>query len=250
MSAADEDLAHHYPEVGAGGFTRVDGTVEFYGRVSALCTGDSVVLDFGAGRGSFLEDPVDYRRNLHTLSLRAGKVIGVDVDEAVRANPSVAEAIVVGEDGEIPLASRSIDVVVSDFVFEHIPPIDVPTVAGELTRVLKPGGWLCARTPNARGLIAVASRCVPHKWHESALRRLQPSRQARDEFRAYYAMNTARAVDRAFPSDDFENFSYMYESEPAYAGRSRLLYGGMRALGSVVPQSLSSTMMIFLRKRP
>lgn len=44
-------LTRMYPEIGAGGFSSIDGTVEFYGRVSSLVKDDSVVLDFGAGRG-------------------------------------------------------------------------------------------------------------------------------------------------------------------------------------------------------
>ena len=44
-----------YPEVAAGGFTRHDGFVDFYVRVGALLTGESRVLDFGAGRGELSE---------------------------------------------------------------------------------------------------------------------------------------------------------------------------------------------------
>lgn len=45
-----------FPEVSAGGFTRMDGTVEFYTRVNALLRPDMTVLDFGAGRGAGLVD--------------------------------------------------------------------------------------------------------------------------------------------------------------------------------------------------
>lgn len=50
-----------YPESGAGGFSRVDGTVEFYTRVNALLSPDAVVVDLGAGRGKQSEDPVAFR---------------------------------------------------------------------------------------------------------------------------------------------------------------------------------------------
>ncbi|OWY62641.1 hypothetical protein B7486_57335, partial [cyanobacterium TDX16] len=49
--AGHELLRRLYPEVGAGGFSRSDGTVEFWSRVQALVTPGAHVLDLGAGRG-------------------------------------------------------------------------------------------------------------------------------------------------------------------------------------------------------
>ena len=45
-----------FPEVGAGGFTSLDGTIEFYTRINALLDPAMTVLDFGAGRGAALID--------------------------------------------------------------------------------------------------------------------------------------------------------------------------------------------------
>src|SRR5690349_16475072 len=113
-------ITDYFPEVAAGGFSRTDGSVEFYARVNALLSVDSVVLDFGAGRGRFLEDPIKYRRNLRTMRGRVRQVIGVDVDSAVLGNPSVDVAYCVASGGQIPIAASSVDVVISDFTFEHI----------------------------------------------------------------------------------------------------------------------------------
>ena len=41
--------ANWFPEVGAGGFTSLDGTIEFYTRINALLAPDMAVLDFGGG---------------------------------------------------------------------------------------------------------------------------------------------------------------------------------------------------------
>lgn len=38
-----------FQEVGAGGFTSLDGTIEFYTRINALLTPDMTILDFGGG---------------------------------------------------------------------------------------------------------------------------------------------------------------------------------------------------------
>ena len=42
-----------FPEVGAGGFTRMEPRIQFYSRVRALLEPNHHVLDFGAGRGKF-----------------------------------------------------------------------------------------------------------------------------------------------------------------------------------------------------
>ncbi len=119
-----------YPEVAAGGFTRVDGTVEFYTRVNALLRPDMVVVDYGAGRGGFTEDEsAPLRRDLHTLQGKVTKVVGLDVDEAVLSNPVLDEAHIIDPAAPLPLASSSVDLVLSDYTFEHVD--DAATVSGE-----------------------------------------------------------------------------------------------------------------------
>lgn len=77
-----------YPEVAAGGFTGVDGTVEFYTRVNALLRPDMVVVDYGAGRGRFMEDEsAPLRRDLCNLQNKVAKVVGLDLDDVVLSNP-------------------------------------------------------------------------------------------------------------------------------------------------------------------
>jgi SAM-dependent methyltransferase len=238
-----------YPEVGAGGFSRVDGTVEFYGRVRSLLRPEHVVLDFGAGRGvGPQEDPVTYRRELQVHRGHVARVIGADIDPVVKENPVLDEAIVLdGVAATLPLADASVDVVVSDFTFEHL---DEPGhTARELERVLRPGGWLCARTPNKWGYIGVGARLVPNTLHTRFLRRLQPNRKAEDVFPTRYRINTLGAVRQTFPADAWEDCSYRHESEPLYAGSSRPAQRAQRAVLSVAPGACASMLMIFLRRR-
>lgn len=93
-----------YPEIGAGGFSRIDGTVAFYNRVNALLKKEAVVLDYGAGRGfGHVEDPCEYRRSLCNFRSRIASVIGVDVDEAVMQNPALDEAYVFNPKDPLPI---------------------------------------------------------------------------------------------------------------------------------------------------
>ncbi len=236
-----------YPETAVGGFSRVDGTIDFFTRVNALLEPQMTVLDFGAGRGLFLEDPPSYRRDLQNLRGKVARVVGVDVDRAVRLNQSVDESHVVGIGEPLPLPDDSVDIVVSDHVFEHI---DDPDAAiAELERVLKPGGWICARTPNRHGYIATGARLVPNRAHAKALRRLQPERQERDVFPTRYLLNSPAQLHRHFPADRFEVFSYTHNSEPAYFGRSVVAWRAVNLVNRLLPSQLGATFMIFVRKR-
>lgn len=49
-------MSYWFPEIEVGGFTSIDGTIEFYTRISALLNPSMTVLDFGAGRGAALTD--------------------------------------------------------------------------------------------------------------------------------------------------------------------------------------------------
>lgn len=243
-----DPLSRLYPEIAVGGFSRDNKNLEFYSRVDALLAPDAVVVDFGAGRGGFTEEPDSYLRRLRTLRGRVARVIGVDVDPVVTQNPSVDEAIVWDPHAAIDLPDASVDVVVSDFTFEHVE--DPAPVAAELDRILKPGGWICARTPNRWGYIALGARLVPNRLHARALRRLQPGRRAeRDVFPTRYRMNTRGTIRRLFPTPRWEVYAYTMNGEPVYFGRSWLLVYAVYGLSRLLPQRLGATYLFFCRKQ-
>src|SRR5438105_530561 len=110
-----------FPEIRAGGFSRVDSTVQFYERVGALIEPGFVLLDFGAGRGiGYMEDSVGYRKRLRDFKGKVREVIGVDIDPVVAKNPLLDRALVLDPTGPIPLPDASVDLIISDFTFEHI----------------------------------------------------------------------------------------------------------------------------------
>lgn len=239
-------LERLYPEQRAGGFSRADGTVAYYSRVNALLQPDHVVVDFGAGRGGIGDETPSYRRDLQILRGRVKKVIGIDVDPVVLENPTVDEAVVWVPGTPIGLPDASVDLIVSEYTFEHVE--DPAEVARELERILKPGGWICARTPNKWGYIALGARVVPNGLHARALTRLQPGRQERDVFPTRYRMNTLRSVRRWFPEPSFDVLGYTIESEPNYFGNSRIMIYAMYGLMKMLPQRLGSMYLFFIQK--
>lgn len=237
-----------YPETGAGGFSSVDGTVEFYTRVNALLRPDMAVLDFGAGRGAWTEDAqAPYRRGLRMLKGKVRKVVGIDIDDAIHANPALDEALVREADRPLPFADAEFNLILTDFVFEHVTTPEI--VARELDRVLKPGGWLCARTPNRFGYIALGATLAPALLHHRLLRRAQPGRQSRDVFPAVYRMNSPARLRRLFPPARYDDYSYAHNAEPAYFGGSVAAWRAMRLLFRLLPPALGAALFIFKQKR-
>lgn len=239
-----------FPETAAGGFTRVDGTVQFYVRIRALllqAPDRPTVLDFGAGRGAMAGSPTAVHRELADLRPYSRRVIGVDVDRAVHNNPLLDESHLIESGTLLPLADRSVDLIVSDHTFEHIATPD--PVAAELTRVLVPGGWLCARTPSKWGYIGIGARTVPNLFHTRLLSRLQPDRQPQDIFPTAYHLNTRRDLEHYFSNDQYDHFVYGWDPEPAYAGASEMATRSFAVASRFTPERLRAVLMVFLRRR-
>jgi SAM-dependent methyltransferase len=240
-------LAQFLQERGAGGFSRIDGTIEFYARVNALLDPSMAILDFGAGRGAGAEDPVPYRRELRSLRGKVKWVIGVDVDPVVLENPLLDEAHVLSEN-QIPLGESSVDLVLADYVFEHLEN-PVPT-SREIARILKPGGWVCARTPNRWGYIGLGSALIPGSLQTRVVSKVQGSaRQREDIFPTRYRLNSFRHVEKYFSGVRFQNYTYAYNPEPAYFGTSQRVNSLIGYSLGLLPECLSAILMVFLRKR-
>lgn len=237
---------HFHPESRFGGFSRVDGMMEFYTRIAALLRPSDRVLDYGAGRGAQIaEDAIPYRRWLKTLKGRCAHLDGCDVDAAVLGNPYLDAAAVIDPGRPLPYPDAAFDLIYSNWVFEHVD--DPAAAATELLRVVKPGGHICAVTPNKWGYIAFASRLAGNRLHVPLLRRVQPGRKEFDVFPTRYRMNTRRALERLF-GHAADVCAYGIAGEPAYHFGNKLVYRAFTWLHALTPAALQPVLLIFIRK--
>ena len=242
-AAPDRHKLSFYPETRFGGFSDHDGTVAFYTRVNALLRPSSTVVDFGCGRGEHAEDTVEYRRNLRCFRGKVAKVIGLDVDEAGHGNPTLDEFVRIAPGEAWRLADRSVDMIVSDAVLEHLP--EPHLFFREARRVLAESSFLCLRTTNLWGYVGMASKLVPNRLHAPVLGRVQGIREERDIFPTLYRCNTLGAVRRALQASGFRAVVYGHTAEPNYLNFSKLAY----ALGvlhqRIVPGTFGLTIFAF-----
>lgn len=246
LSKSEQNLIRHAPERAVGGFTRRDSTMLFYSLIHAVLKPDHVVLDFGAGRGAQIETPFPYKRDLVTLKGKVQRVVGVDVDPAVLENPIVDEAHVFVPGQPLPFEDGAFDVIFSDWVADHVD--DPASFVAEVDRLLKPGGWFFARTPNRFGAIAIGATLIPNALHTAVLSRLQPDRKDKDVFPTRYRMNTVAAVRRLFPRDRWRNHSTTIDTELMYLTRFSFLYGLSEFVAPLLPSRLKPLLFIMAQK--
>jgi SAM-dependent methyltransferase len=156
-------------------------------------------------------------------------------------------ALVLQPGGPTPLPDECINLIISDFSFEHVE--DPAHTAGELDRVLVPGGWICVRTPNRYGCVALANLLAPESLRMRALRLAQPTREERDVFRPFYRLNTFKALRGYFTPTHYEHYMYSWDGEPAYRANSKALYRLFLIIHRLTPPRPRTLLLIFLRKK-
>ena len=154
-----------FPETSAGGLSRRSGTIEFYTRVRALVDRTSGWVDLGANRGRFREGTVASRRDRQHLQSGVGRLIGLDVDDAVLETASVDNAHVITPGKPSPLDGGTIDVVVPDFTLR------ARRGFGKGVRRTRPDRAATRVDLRAYrwGVIALPARPVPNHLHDRVL---------------------------------------------------------------------------------
>ncbi|MCJ2185958.1 class I SAM-dependent methyltransferase [Novosphingobium beihaiensis] len=236
-----------FPEAKIDGFSRYDGTLLFYSKVKSLLKKDDIVLDFGAGRGAGASHcRSNYIKSLQNFKGECAEIHGCDVDPVVKDNPYLDEARIQEVGGALPYEKDFFDLIVSSWVFEHIE--DPRQVASELIRVLKPGGYICARTPNKFGYISFFSRLFRNKYHAYFLKFIQPERNIEDEFHTYYRMNSKKDIEKIF-GDTCDVVVFSYSADPSYHFNSKIIYWIFTVIHKLTPSVFGAAIFIFLRKR-
>ena len=212
--------ARLYPELAFGGYSRRDGTIAFYTRAMALTTPASRVLDYGCGTGAHVAASPPFTQAARQFRGRVAEVIGADVDESAADNPYVDRFLLI-HGGRVPIEQGSVDVCICDWTLEHLP--DVTVFFAECQRLLRPGGYLCLRTPNQLHYSSLGARVVPFKYHHALRRWLGQFHTDADVFPIYYRCNTRSRLRAALGRHGFESVVYTYRGESHLAGAGPLL---------------------------
>ena len=239
-------------EIAVDNFTANDTDLTFFSLIRAIYLRHNVskILDYGAGRNYYAQDfdrdlSSYYIRDLRDLRYGGANVTAVDVTPAVLDHPTSHHQRQIQESEPLPFEDSSFDLIVSDFVFEHVK--NPLPLAAELQRVLKPGGWIIARTPNKYGYVALVASLVPNRFHSAVLKYIQPDRNDFDIFPTYYRMNTDKAVSKCFV--DCTVFSLTGHWEPQYFFGRKWLYKLNKFLHSIIPHRLGMTSIFIIRKK-
>jgi SAM-dependent methyltransferase len=196
----------------------VDGTTQFHNiiRQFAILNNSVSVLEIGPTKNVSLTTSF--------LKNKFEKLNGLDVDENAMQNPVIDE-IKIYNGINMPYNDRQFDLIVSDYVNEHIEnPIQH---FREIDRILKKGGIYIARTPQTFYYVIIASRIIPGNFHgyiASSARRLDEHNDG--VFPTFYRANTRSFYKKILPRHISLRLieSYQIECEPAYVFNSRILF--------------------------
>ena len=197
---------------------------EISARVGACCR--PIVLDVGCGT------VCDYFAG---LAGRPGHFLGIDPDPVGRRNEQI-DQFARASAYQIPLRGESVDVVIAAWVLEHLR--DPEAALREFHRVMKPGGWLFAWTPNLLNYGIFLSRLTPNRFH-NWVRGLGHRGEDTDNPPVYYRANTRGTLERHLRRAGFtaemtlcygaNAYNYWSFSRPLYAAAvvgSRLASAG------------------------
>jgi SAM-dependent methyltransferase len=157
----------------------------------------ATLLDAGCGRKA----PI-----LRKYEGRAKHLIGVDV---VDFDPSIEGVeLHVSDLVDVPVASNSVDVIMSRSVMEHI--VEPEKVYAEMFRILRPGGYFVFLTGNFWDYAALIAMAVPNRFHPFLVSKLE-GRAPEDVFPVAYKTNTRGAVRNYAGQAGFEieRFDYL-----------------------------------------
>jgi len=168
---------------------------------------DSVILNIGAGRSSRLETFFDL----------AKKVYGLDPNEKALSENRYISNRIVGRAESIPLTDSSVDIVILEWVMEHI---ENPERAfKEISRVLKPNGKIIFCTPNTKSplmfLISLLKK-ISNPFSQIVIRQTLLDREKEEINPAYYRVNTRKKINKIFSQSGLRIIDLRTTGAPSY----------------------------------
>ena len=187
----------------------------FEKRVDALLRQDAVLLDAGCGRTV----PV-----LRKYLGKASRLVGVELVPFTDVPPGIETYN--ADLAKLPLASASVDLIISRSVFEHL--TDPDSVYAEFARVLRPGGALVFLTANMWDYGTLVARSIPNRFHAAIVKRVE-GRADEDTFPTAYRTNTRRDVERLARDSGMvvESFEYLSQYPNYLMFNGALFFLGM-----------------------
>ncbi|MDP2873750.1 MAG: class I SAM-dependent methyltransferase [bacterium] len=157
----------------------------FYRWEAEGSVGDKVLLNVGCGSKSVLLP----------LYHKFSKVIGLDIDREALARHQGLTDRLVGTAENIPLPESSVDIVVTEWVLEHL--TNPTQTFTEISRVLKPGGFFLFLTPNLYSPVIMGGKILKSLFGEKVVSQLVfflTRRTADETFCHHYLVNTRRQL--------------------------------------------------------
>lgn len=175
--------------------------------IDALPDG-SKVLDLGGGR-----------RCIYAAAVQpAGRLtlIAVDISpEELAANRDVDERVTADIAMEIPVASASVDLVLSRALLEHVD--GVPASIKEMARVIKPGGTAMHLVPCRYSLFGIAARVLPFEKLLWLTHKMMPWTRGEVEFPVRYDRCWPQALEEEFRGAGFSKVETLITwAQPGY----------------------------------
>jgi SAM-dependent methyltransferase len=202
----------------------VPATALYERRVSEALEPATHILDLGCGRGGIVE----------RLGGR-GTWVGIDPDDAsLREHRVPTLPRCQGPAHRLPFGDGTFDLVVSSWVFEHLP--GPGRTLRDIARVLRPGGRLIFLTPNARHPIPRLSRYAADltrfqvRWVRHVYRRA-----AQDTFPVTYRANTFREIDALAADAGLRLCEFVFVDDPSYLAWNRLTFWLAVSLEALLP---------------
>jgi len=165
---------------------------------------DSVVLDAGCGSGGIISEFKSIPKS----------IAGIDINKELLTENQIVNKKIIADLEHIPLDNNSVDIVISEFVLEHL---RKPTIVlREISRVLKPEGMFIFITPNIINPIIALSKILPHAFH-SLLRSRLLKKEEKTHY-TYYRANTHQKLLKLGKMAGFNNCEIMRAGNPEYLG--------------------------------